>query len=103
MYFVTSVSKASEEDKRLGFHFGGTRCWAYYCNKNDAFSCVQNNETDIWETVYDFAVVEQIAEGILPRLIERWWFEFDIEKREFRQVECPFPAFERFHYPQSIG
>ena len=57
-YFITVFSKYDDK----GPH--NMRCWGFYNSFEDAHMVVENNITDIWETIYDFAVIEEYHPGI---------------------------------------
>ena len=64
-----------------------SRTWGFFSNKEDALNILRNNYTDLWETVYDYAVLEPYYEGING-------YSFD-DKREFFQYDYK----ENKYYP----
>jgi len=58
-----------------GIH--NSRCVGYYTNFADADEDVKNNNLDIHEYTYTYAVIEKMEEGLYPLAKERWFYEWD--------------------------
>ena len=71
--------------------FGSSTIPGYYTKKEDAFYVVKNNVCDIWETCYDYALIEKVKEGLYnPATNEnRWWFKYNYKTEEYEQIEEP--------------
>ena len=67
------------------------RTWGFYTNKEDALSALETNRTDMWETVYDYAILEPYYEGISGYAFEedRYWFKYNREKDSYELIEAP--------------
>ena len=67
------------------------RTWGFYSNKEDALFALENNMTDMWETVYDYAILEPYYEGISGYAFEedRYWFKYNQEKDSYELIEAP--------------
>lgn len=76
MWFIT-VIHIDKEGK-----FSDSRCWGYYANKQDCIDDLHNNNTDMSEYYYNYAVIEDIGEGISMYPTERQFFKF------IRQKDC---------------
>ena len=61
MYFITTIGHLPEGNYK---DMGSTRCVGYYENFNDADETVRNNRCDIWETIYDYCMIEKVDEGL---------------------------------------
>lgn len=78
------------ELSEYGFHdFGSRNLCGWYMSKTDAFKAVENNMCDIWEHCYDYALIEEVVEGLYPCSRTRWFFKFDIESMTYKQIEEP--------------
>lgn len=88
-WFITVFEKIEKEDGRL--KTGATRCWGFYTNKEDALRTVIYNCTDLWETIYNYAVIEPYYEGVNGYCFdeEPEWFKFNQFKKEYRPIIKP--------------
>ena len=51
---------------------------------------LHENWTDMWETCYDYAVIEMYKEGISHyEHRSRQWFKFDQERKGYFEIEEP--------------
>ena len=69
MYFVTTI-----ETKKGEIH--DTRCVGYFKTFEEAEYVVSHNECDIEETCYDYAVIENIPEGLYQYDFHPVWYKF---------------------------
>ena len=83
-YFITVF-------KDIDKHWGakGIRCWGFYSNLDDAKYIVENNVTDLWETIYDYAAIETYEEGISSYTGERIFYRYDWVNNKY--IEIPEP------------
>lgn len=67
------------------------RTWGFYSNKEDALETLKTNTTDMWETVYDYAILEPYYEGISGYAFEeqREWFKYNRDKDSYEPMEEP--------------
>ena len=47
------------------------------------------NLTDLWETVYNYGVIEEYKEGISNYTFRRWFYQYDYEKNEYDLITEP--------------
>lgn len=88
MYFITCFEKIDADiSERLDI--GGSRTFGYYDNFDDADRALRANYGDMHETIYYYAVIECIRQGIHPRPGERWFYKYDKEKDGFYPIEEP--------------
>ena len=59
-WFITVFEKF---DNQYGIK--NARTWGFYSDKEKALETLKHNYTDLWETVYDYAVLEPYYEGII--------------------------------------
>ena len=73
-WFITVFEKF---DNKWGIK--NSRTWGFFSNKEDALNILRNNYTDLWETVYDYAVLEPYYEGVSGYCFDesREWFMYN--------------------------
>lgn len=90
MKIYTIMTFEKLECSEYGFpNFGSQNPCGWYISKTDAFKAVENNMCDIWETCYDYALIEEVVEGLYPCSRIRWFFKFDIDSKTYKQIEEP--------------
>ena len=82
-YFITVFRTYDEH----GPH--GMRCWGFYKDFSNAMATVRNNITDLWETIYDYAVIEEYYEGIGQTTFNHWFFKYNQKLDEYQQINQP--------------
>ena len=83
-YFMTVFR---ELDKNYGPN--GMRCWGFYEDFDSADQAVKHNATDMWETIYDYAVVEEYYAGISGYNFCRWFYKYNKETGMYDRIEEP--------------
>ena len=81
MYFITTIDSKD----------GDTRCVGYYKTFKEAERVVTNNECDIYETCYDYAIIEHIKEGLYQYDYHPTWYKYQSSKAGY--VKTDIPAF----------
>ena len=81
--------------------FGYTRTVGYYHELKNAIDAVKKNMCDIWETVYNYVIIEEVSPGLYPHNMKRWFFKYDIDKDNY--VEIEEPEFMKNVYNITIG
>lgn len=85
MYFITGIK---DLDKEWGTK--ETRCFGYKKIFEEADQAVKENWCDINETIYDYAVIEYIEEGIHQVCFEkRWFYKFNYDKEIYEAMDEP--------------
>ena len=99
MYFITCFEKCGTNKGWLDI--GASRTFGYYDNLNTCIQALNQNWCDMFEYLYEYAIVEKIGQGIHPECEERWFFKWDDEKKGFFDISEP----EEFkHYTNlSLG
>ena len=89
MWFITVMEKV--EQTKLGWpEFGCDRTWGFYSERETAVQALHENWTDMWETCYDYAVIEKYDEGISHcNFDSRQWFKFDEERGGYFEIAEP--------------
>ena len=78
-----------EPNERFYANFGDLRCLGFYSNKQDALNTLHENRTDLWETIYNYAVLEEYHEGISNDTMNRQFFKYDREKDGYFEIDEP--------------
>lgn len=94
MYFITGLTKLlSSNDQLEEYKDYYTRCFGYYKEFKYAERAVINNAFDMWETMYDYIVIEGVEEGVHPVSIAKGWYKYNQEKNEYEQIEVGHTGF----------
>ena len=81
MYFVTTIDSRNED----------TRCVGYFKTFEEAERIVLYNVCDIWETCYDYAIIENIPDGIYQYDFHPTWYKW--HKPTNGYIKCEQPEF----------
>lgn len=85
MYFITTIDSKD----------GDTRCVGYYSTFEKAEKAILNNACDIWETCYNYCVIENIKEGLYQYDQEPIWYEWNKIKEQYEKIEEKPEGYER--------
>lgn len=89
-YWFITVMEKIEPNERFYVTMGSTRCWGFYSNKDWAIEALHTNATDMWETCYNYAVLEKYYEGISNEDHTcRQFFKYDKERNGYFEIEEP--------------
>lgn len=84
IYTVTGIEGFDNEGT-----CGALRCFGYYNSLERAERAVVNNACDMWEYLYDYAVIEKVEEGVFPLSFERWFYKFNAREGKFERIPEP--------------
>lgn len=84
MYFITTIEIKKGDVK-------DTRCVGYFKTFEEAEQAVIKNACDIWETCYDYAVIENIKEGLYQYDFHPTWYKY--YKPTSGYIKCEQPDF----------
>lgn len=94
MYFITGNTKLLTLDDPLeDYKDDCSRCFGYYKEFKYAERAVINNSFDMWETMYDYIVIEYIGEGIHQRSDIESWYKYNQEKNEYEKIDVGHTGF----------
>ncbi len=82
-YFITVFERYDDR----GPH--NMRCWGFFDSFSPAHAAIRYNRTDKWETVYDYAVVEEYYQGISGYNFRRWFYKYNQERNEYESIDEP--------------
>ena len=90
IYTILTFTKL-EIDEHKWPVFGSERLVGYYADKQHAIEAVKNNNADINETCYDYALVEEVEEGLYQpaNSDKRWLFKFNRDTKLYEPIEEP--------------
>ncbi len=87
-YFITVFERLGMDEN--GFtDTGHTRCWGFYADKETAFQALHENWTDMWETIYNYAVIEGYREGISHYTGYRQFFKYMLGRDGYFEIDEP--------------
>lgn len=89
MYFITVCHQITIDTQTKMLDMGVSRVVGYYNNFYDADMVLKNNNCNIHESIYHYAIVEKIKEGIYPIVKNRWFYKYDKNNNGFFPVEEP--------------
>ena len=82
-YFITVFNSYDE----FGPH--NLRCWAFYNDWDDADYTLSNNMTDLWETCYNYGVIEEYHTGLFGYNFKRWFYKYNKETGFYDKINEP--------------
>ena len=88
-YYFIKVFTRLEQDEHGWPDLGSQTIWGFFDNLEEALSTVHHNITDLWETCYDYAVIENYYQGICNFGEYRQFFKYDKEKDGYFEIEEP--------------
>ena len=96
IYVITIMTKVEEmvssSGKKMGIpDFGDSRTTGYYYTYDDARDAVVSNLYDMWETIYDYALIEKVAPGVFngASTDDRSLFKYNKDKDKYEPIEEP--------------
>lgn len=87
MFFITAFEHLPVTGKP--FNIGDARTFGYFSSFEEAAKRLHANACDMHETIYDFAVVEQIGFGIHPEVETRQFFQYDKKRDGYFEISEP--------------
>lgn len=91
--WITTVCEKAEKDIYSCMDYGSTRSWGFTVDREKAVRALHENRTDMWEHVYEYAVLEGYDEGTVSDIVdEPQWFKFDREKDGYFEIDTPYGA-----------
>ena len=82
MYIITTIQIKNNQIQ-------DTRCVGYVSDLDLAKEIIENNKYDLNETIYNYALIENIPEGIYQYDMNPLWFKFN--ELEGKYIECNKP------------
>lgn len=92
-YFITCTVKDGKTKNKLGYQdYGATRTFGFYHKLNDAREALNENQCDMHEYLYQFAIIEKMYPGIHPCCYDEndfEWYKYNPKKGGFYITENP--------------
>ena len=88
IYTITCFQKVEMDDKGW-LRTGASRTFGYFAEKDDAVEAMHHNTLDMWEYLYDYAVIEAMREGVHCECEEEIWFQYDRKRGGFFEIPKP--------------
>ena len=87
IYMIKTFEKIEINNGLLDL--GDERTVGYYLNLDDAEISVTNNSLDIYENLYEYALIEKLEEGLYPKGLERYFYKYNKEKDTYDLIDEP--------------
>lgn len=88
IYMVTTFTKMEKDD--LGWpDTGSSNFIGWFSAERRAREFVINNECDIWETIYDYALIEEWCEGYSGYTLDAYWYKYNREIDKYEPILAP--------------
>lgn len=84
MHFITMISGKNPLEEGAS-----QRTIGYFSTKKEAIDVLENNIWGVWETLYEYAIVQDFEEGLYPDLKETIWFMCYEESGRYLQIPEP--------------
>lgn len=82
VFFITTIEVVNKEDQVFSRRTPG------FCSSlENAKTVVEENKVDIFETIYLYAVIEEIGPYLYPTAENSWWYKWDKEKERYCPIE----------------
>ena len=60
-------------------------CVGWLADRSEAIDFVEENKLDIHESLYDYAVIRFIPQGVYKRCSEEIWFRFNYDTKKYEK------------------
>lgn len=87
MFFIACFEHLPPVEK--DYDIGDCHTFGYFDTYDKAVSRLHNNTYDIHEDVYDYAIIEEVGQGLYPDAKNRKFFKYDKERDGFFEIEEP--------------
>lgn len=77
MFFITTIESKTDD----------MRCVGYYSTFKKAEEAILDNAYDIWETCYDYCVIENIEEGLYQYDFDAKWYKWNDIDEIYEKIE----------------
>lgn len=71
--------------------YGCSSTCGWFFDREDAIEALHKNATDMWETCYNYAVIEQARQGVCTCAVigSAQWFKYDIDRNGYFEIVTP--------------
>ena len=95
MYFITQI----EYNEKTGELIND--CRGYFSSFEDAENVVINNITDLYESCFNYVVIENIPEGLYKTDLNPHWYKYNSETDKYDKTTEP--KFANNYYGFALG
>ena len=86
IYLVTTIEVTENDGIQK---FSSSRTVGYFNAFKKADEIVRNNSYDICETIYLYAIIEEVEEGIYPECKNRYWYKYNVKNGNYEPIDEP--------------
>lgn len=89
-WFITVFNYKMHEPDKFPY-INTSRCWGFFTDKEKALAALHTNSTDMYETIYPYAVLEPYYEGLVGYCFDepRQFFKYDKKEDGYFEIEEP--------------
>ena len=88
IYVITTLERI-EKGKNGTINTGIARTVGWYPDLSDAQDAVMANYCDIYEGIYEYAIIEESRSGLYQAGHKRWLYKFDKAENEYKKINEP--------------
>jgi hypothetical protein len=99
MYFITAMTNILTEETKFNSDKAkqnSERCFGYYKEKEKAVNAVETNLYDMWETIYNYIVIENVEEGVHPFAKVVGWYKYNKELNKYEPIKIERTGFSNY-------
>lgn len=103
LFYITTFTKLEKDD--MGFYsFGSTRTVGCYPTLQAAQETVINNRCDLCETIYDYAIIEEMGIGLYPHPLHQELYKVKNPTvlKDGKEYYNPDLKYERIDLPEEL-
>ena len=88
IWMITTFTKVEATDFSWP-DFGYSNFIGWFSSERKAREFVINNTCDIWETIYDYALIEEWCEGYAGFAVNPYWYKYNKEIGKYEPILAP--------------
>lgn len=89
IYVLTAFQKIKKIPDTIYCELGDKRCVGYFNNYSDAKFAIESNFQDIRDNMYDYVVVEEMAQGIKVPELSHKFFKWNETSAKYEPISTP--------------
>ena len=107
VFFVVVFGKLKETGKsvRTGepIMHRSSRTWGWFGTFEDAVEVIEKNISDIWECFYEYAMIDEVPEGICTFPRQEWWWKWEGDDKTGKYIPTTRPEDFKQVVGMSVG
>lgn len=91
VYVITTFINFETNDNNEIEHINGQRTPAIFTKYEDALNALFHNVMDLYEYIYDYAVLETLPVGFYPTIYKEYrceYFKFNADKKGYERISA---------------